>query len=400
MHKAWARAILMARDEGDAAVVPECDAGDSDSSYFGLRVASIFIILLGSILGAVVPIWLARTSSLRVPKLCFFIAKYFGSGVILATAWMHLLSPASQALGDPCLANILPDYDWAMGIGLMTVMVMFLIELIVSRFDFGFGHSHSHDDHELDTGRDAKSNDPALDILRKARSDDVEAARSVSSETRSAQKQESTADNTNGGLFSENRIPGPPNDVSYPPGGTDHLAHHRDHVEGDSHGAFAAQMTALFILEFGVIFHSIFIGLTLALSANFIILFVVIVFHQTFEGLGLGSRLATADWPTDRRRWTPYIMGMLYAISTPVAIAIGLGIRESLQTGSATMKIVNGVFDAISGGILMYTGLVELLAHEFMFNPHMRKAGLGIQLFAYACVAVGVGLMAMLAKWA
>jgi solute carrier family 39 (zinc transporter), member 1/2/3 len=50
---------------------------------------------------------------------------------------------------------------------------------------------------------------------------------------------------------------------------------------------FTAQMTAIFILEFGVIFHSIFIGLTLALSGEeFRTLYVVLVFHQTFEGLG------------------------------------------------------------------------------------------------------------------
>jgi zinc transporter 1/2/3 len=48
----------------------------------------------------------------------------------------------------------------------------------------------------------------------------------------------------------------------------------------------------------------------------------------------------------------------------------------------------------------MYTALVELVAHEFMFNPEMRKAGLGMQLSAYACVVLGVGLMALLAKWA
>lgn len=67
---------------------------------------------------------------------------------------------------------------------------------------------------------------------------------------------------------------------------------------------------------------------------------------------------------------------------------------------ATTSKIVNGVFDAISGGILLYTGLVELLAHEFMFNPEMRKAGLQMQLCAYGCVFVGVFVMALLAKWA
>ncbi|EQL00191.1 membrane zinc transporter [Ophiocordyceps sinensis CO18] len=67
---------------------------------------------------------------------------------------------------------------------------------------------------------------------------------------------------------------------------------------------------------------------------------------------------------------------------------------------AATQKLINGVFDSISAGILMYTGLVELLAHEFMLNSRMRRAPLRIQLSAFACVALGVATMALLAKWA
>lgn len=386
---------LLAPRAGDDEEVPECDNGENATSYFGLRIASIFIILIGSLIGAVLPIWLARTSRMHIPKLCFFVAKYFGSGVILATAWMHLLSPASEALNDPCLGNILPEYDWAMGIGLMTVMVMFLIELVVSRFDFGFGHAHSQGQEGGDNV--TAKHDHSSDVPGHGSSNDLESGPLANPGGKPAPTEKGEGSQ---GPFSDSRIPGLPNDVSYPPGGEDHLGHHREHVEGDSHAVFAAQLTAIFILEFGVVFHSVFIGLTLAISEDFIILFVVLVFHQTFEGLGLGSRLATATWPAGRKRWMPYLLGLGYAVSTPLAIAIGLGVRQTLQTEGAHMKMVNGIFDAISGGILMYTGLVELLAHEFMFNPQMRNAGLRMQLFAYSCVALGVGLMALLAKWA
>ncbi|KAK3944316.1 Zinc/iron permease [Diplogelasinospora grovesii] len=378
------RSLLMARAEEDG--VPACEGSPANTDYWELRIASVFIILVGSALGALLPIWLSRTRRLRVPKTCFFVAKYFGSGVILATAWMHLLSPASDNLRDECLVGILPDYDWAMGIGLATVMMMFLVELVVSRVDFGFfsahdhghGHGHVHD----------------LPRPSSRRRQDSEGSKSSLGKT--------AAGATAGLPISDDRRRSTTRHasiVSYP-GGEDHLGHSRTHVEGDTYADFAAQMTALFILEFGVIFHSIFIGLTLAVTDNFIILFIVLVFHQTFEGLGLGSRLAMAKWPKDRRRWTPYILGMLYAVSTPFSIGMGLIAHRSLALNAATSKIVNGVFDAVAGGILMYTGLVELLAHEFMFNPEMREAGLSVQLAAYACVAVGAGLMALLAKWA
>jgi zinc transporter 1/2/3 len=388
MHRSLYRHVLVGRDEGDeAAVVPVCEISPASTDYWGLRIASIFVIFVGSALGALLPVFLARTSRMRVPKLCFFIAKYFGTGVILATAWMHLLSPASDNLRDECLADILPDYDWAMAIGLMTVMVMFLLEIIVSRFDFGFGSANGH------------AHDSGSAPIDKAPSRDMEARGSDKSfETSTAAK--STAEAPGTGFFDKSKIPVQGNDVSYPPGGENHLAHQKDHVEGDEHANYAAQMTAIFILEFGVIFHSVFIGLTLAVTDEFIILFIVLVFHQTFEGLGLGARLGTAVWPAGSRRWTPYLLGLLYAISTPLATGMGLVASHSLALDAATSKIVNGVFDAISGGILMYTALVELVAHEFMFNPEMRKAGLRMQLPAYGCVALGVGLMALLANWA
>ncbi|KAI9802728.1 MAG: hypothetical protein M1825_002750 [Sarcosagium campestre] len=168
--------------------------------------------------------------------------------------------------------------------------------------------------------------------------------------------------------------------------GEDHLGHHRDHTIGDD---YASQMTAIFILEFGVIFHSIFIGLTLAVAGEeFITLYVVLVFHQTFEGLGLGSRLAVTPWPA-HRQWTPYLLGLAYGLTTPIAIAIGLGVKGNI--GSRTGLIVNGVFDSISAGILLYTGLVELMAHEFMFNEGMRQAKTKVVLAAFGVMTLGAG---------
>ena len=206
--------------------------------------------------------------------------------------------------------------------------------------------------------------------------------------------------------------------------GDDHLGHSREHVdhemaeENEKHSEdYAAAMTAIFILEFGVVFHSIFVGLTLAVAgAEFNTLYVVLVFHQTFEGLGLGSRLAVTPWPKSRHM-TPYYMALAYSFSTPVALAVGLGVRNTYAPGSQTALIVNGVFDSISAGILIYTGLVELMAHEFMFSEVMRKASLRVVLSAFGMMCLGagmfaqstayridvnivLGLMALLGKWA
>ncbi|KAI1378176.1 ZIP zinc/iron transport family [Hypoxylon crocopeplum] len=376
-------AILRIRQEDDSDAAPEsgfsvtvdCDTGNEYDGRMGVRISSIFVILVGSLIGALLPVFLARGTKMKVNGSAFFVAKYFGSGVIIGTAFMHLLSPAFDALKSPCLDGPITDYDWAAGICLMTIFVMFTIELLASRFDF-FGHSHS----------ETKASDPSLDVLKKG-------SQSSPSPVLDIEAGDRNKENGSDGLNL-------PTDVSYPPGGEDHLGHQREHTDDDSYSAFAAQMTALFILEFGVVFHSIFIGLTLAVAGDeFTVLYIVLVFHQTFEGLGLGSRLATAQWPRSKA-WMPYALACGYAISTPVSIAIGLGVRTTLQPGSPKTLIINGVFDSISAGILIYTGLVELLAHEFMFNSYMRNAGLKVQLYALGCVALGCGLMAVLAEWA
>ena len=116
----------------------------------------------------------------------------------------------------------------------------------------------------------------------------------------------------------------------------------------------------------------------------------MLVFHQTFEGLGLGSRLAQVPWPRSRR-WTPYILAVAYGLTTPTAIAVGLGARRTFSPGAQTTLIVNGVFDSISAGILLYTGLIELMAHEFMFSNEMRRASLKRLLSALFLMCLGAG---------
>ena len=155
--------------------------------------------------------------------------------------------------------------------------------------------------------------------------------------------------------------------------------------------SYVGQLTALFILEFGVVLHSLFIGLTLAVSGEeFKTLYIVLTFHQMFEGLGLGARLCSLPWPRSKR-FTPHVMAIAFGLSTPLAIAIGLGVRNTYPPGSQTTLVTNGVFDSISAGILLYTGLVELIAHEFLFSKTLRE-GSALDLFgAFGCMVLGAG---------
>ncbi|KAG9567724.1 ZIP zinc/iron transport family, partial [Aureobasidium melanogenum] len=370
-----------------------CTADNHYDGRMGVRISAIFVIGVCSLFATWFPVFAARHRGVGVPDWAFFIAKYFGSGVIIATSFIHLLAPANDALTDPCLTGPITEYDWVEGIVLMTIFVLFFVELMTMRYA-KFGHSHEHDDLEPQDELGIKP-EPFTDGKKPEIHDHADPAYEMPGRVSTSTAHCPTTPHARG---------------------DDHLGHARSHVDNEiSAGwteaqkqaadsavseSYAAQMTALFILEFGVIFHSIFIGLTLAVSGSeFTTLYVVLVFHQSFEGLGLGTRLAAIPWP-ESKRWSPYLLGAGYAISTPIAIAIGLGVRQSFAPGSQTTLIANGVFDSISAGILIYTGLVELMAHEFMFSTYMQKASIKTVLTAFLMMCLGAGLMALLGKWA
>jgi len=160
-----------------------------------------------------------------------------------------------------------------------------------------------------------------------------------------------------------------------------------------------AQIIGVMILEFGVLLHSFLIGLTLAVDPNFKVLLVVIIFHQAFEGLGVGTRLASLQLPA-QYNWVPFVGAFLYGITTPLGITVGLGIRSTYNPGSATASIVSGILDSLSSGILLYTGLVELLAHEFLFNREMIDGSIWKFLYAVSTMLLGAGIMSLLGRWA
>ncbi|KAK7056298.1 hypothetical protein VNI00_002851 [Paramarasmius palmivorus] len=340
----------------DAEEVLNCGSGGGDDRHFGLRVASIFIIGVGSTFGALFPVLAKRSKYLHVPKSLFDFAKYFGSGVIIATAFIHLLSPALDALGSPCLAPGWSDYPYALALCMLSIFLLFVVELIA--FRWGTAKLTSLGKHYDAHGHDAGSH-AAHGPEAEAQSNDGK-----SEETGTRVDIEAVAMKAHGVL--DNPL---------------------------------AQILGIAILEFGVVLHSVLIGLTLAVDEDFKILFVVLVFHQTFEGLGIGSRLAYLQLPP-KYSHVPVAAAFLYGITTPIGIAAGLGVRSTYNPGSATASIVSGVMDAFSAGILIYTGLVELLAHEFLFNKEMMTASNGKLAYALGSMVLGWGVMSLLGRWA
>lgn len=100
------------------------------------------------------------------------------------------------------------------------------------------------------------------------------------------------------------------------------------------------------LLEGGILFHSIFVGITISItSEGFVVLLIAIVFHQMFEGVGLGSRIAGVPYPSKSIR--PWILVLAFGMTCPIGQAIGLATRGSYDPESAYGLITVGVFNAM-----------------------------------------------------
>jgi zinc transporter 1/2/3 len=379
-----------------------CALGASSNEYngqLGARISALFVILICSSFAAFFPVVAKRVRRLRIPLYgtCFvasflssrlrdeswngllqkstmlsltsvtdfkavhsvyLFARYFGAGVIVATAFIHLLDPAYAEIGPQTCVGMTggwAKYSWCPAIVLTSIMMIFLLDFGAERYvEIKYGVQSEQNIQTAVTGLDDA---PGKDDANPT--------------------QVSRVTNTYEKRFDEEIV------------STDAAAREQ---------SFRQQIAAFLILEFGVVFHSVIIGLNLGVvGSEFGTLYVVLVFHQTFEGLGIGARMSAI--PFKPRSRLPWALCAAYGLTTPIAIAIGLGLRTTYNSKSFTASVVSGVLDSMSAGILIYTGLVELLARDFLFNPLRTKDNKRLT-FMLVCVFLGAGLMALLGKWA
>lgn len=100
------------------------------------------------------------------------------------------------------------------------------------------------------------------------------------------------------------------------------------------------------LLEGGILFHSVFVGMTVSITINgFIVLLIAILFHQMFEGLGLGSRIAAVPYPKGSIR--PWLLVFAFGTTAPIGQAIGLVAHNSYDPNSAFGLIIVGIFNSM-----------------------------------------------------
>lgn len=322
------------------------------------KIGAIMAILMASALGVSLPIIGKNIPALRPGSALFYLVKAFAAGVILSTGFIHILPDAFEDLTDPTLK----DGPWGnFPFTGLAAMVGSLGTLMIDAFATGyyrrlhFGNGGDHHRHGGSGGVD----------------------------------EETSGDHA----------------------GHVHLHTHATH--GHAHLPFGSgsgstplglgnldqiryRITSQ-VLEMGIVVHSVIIGISLGTSSNLDTikpLIAALCFHQFFEGIGLGGCIAQAAFESG----STICMALFFSLTTPLGVAVGIGITNIYDNSSPTALITQGMLNACAAGILIYMALVDLLAHDFM--SYKLQANTRLFLGTNLSLLLGAGLMALLAIWA
>ena len=110
---------------------------------------------------------------------------------------------------------------------------------------------------------------------------------------------------------------------------------------------------SIFVLELGILIHSLIIGLTLGStptnSSSYTTLLIAVCFHQFFEGLALGVLVSDTTLSFAYK----LMLGFIYPITTPVGIAIGMHLSSNSFMSPSSSLLMQGILNSLSSGILM-----------------------------------------------
>nr|AMQ48923.1 zip transporter [Salix matsudana] len=323
-----------------------CDAAGGEdtnkSEALKYKAAAIASILFAGAVGVCIPVLGKKIPVLSPERSIFFIIKAFAAGVILSTAFIHVLPDAFDSLTSPCLAeNPWGKFPFTGFVAMMSAIGTLMVDCLASSY---FTRLHLIKAQPEESGDEEKAAGEAH-VHTHAHSHGIVADSSGSA-------------------------PSP------------QLIRHRVITQ---------------VLELGIVVHSVIIGVSLGASSSpktIRPLVGALSFHQFFEGIGLGGCITQAKFKTK----TMVTMGLFFSLTTPVGIAVGLGISNVYNESSPNALIVEGIFNAASAGILIYMALVDLLAADFM-HPRVQSNG-ALQLGVNVSLLLGVGCMSLIAKWA
>ena len=124
----------------------------------------------------------------------------------------------------------------------------------------------------------------------------------------------------------------------------------------------------------------------------------LILLLETFEGLALGSRIGGLNWKEGAIK--PWLMALAYGLTTPIGQALGLATRSLYEPESQTGLLMVGIMNSISSGLLVFAGLVELLAEDFLSDESWQELRGKKRITAFICVVAGAAGMSIVGAWA
>ncbi|KAJ5944484.1 hypothetical protein N7516_004652 [Penicillium verrucosum] len=335
--------------ESEGGSAPSCGVRSRDYDI-PLRIGTLFVVLVTSSIGVFAPILLMKLPSASINGVVSTVIKQFGTGIIIATGFIHLYTHANLMFTNDCLGEL--EYEaTTSAVVVAGIFIAFLLEYI---------------GHRIIVARNSKKSSTEI----------------VSSESESQQTQQKGQD--------------------------DHAPDQQQQCTlaglGHTHGSLDLtgpnSKFSVMVMEAGILFHSILIGLTLVVAGDsfYKTLLVVIVFHQFFEGLALGARIAVLPGPIFPSKAT---MAAAFSLITPIGMAIGLGVLNTFNGNSRGTLIALGTLDALSAGILVWVGVVDMWARDWVIEGgEMLDANIGKVLTGGISFVSGLVLMGVLGKWA
>ena len=217
-----------------------------------LKLISIVVIFLTSIIGISLPVLLARYFQGKpLYDKAVLLIKCFAAGVILSTSLVHVLPDAFDALSDCQVASHHPwkDYPFSGLVTLIGALLALLVDITAtSHVEHGHGHGHgdSHGEKYSPVGTH----------------EELAVSEKKSGETRCELGELGVVNSE------QQRV--------------EELVRLKQRLVSQ-------------VLEIGIIFHSVIIGVTMGMSQNQCTirpLVLALAFHQIFEGMGLGGCIA------------------------------------------------------------------------------------------------------------
>ncbi len=351
--------------------------------------------------------------------------------MLIATAFVHLLPTAFTSLTDPCLPEFF-NIGYKPLAGLISMVFALAVVALESYLSTrGAGHAHSHEAWDgSESGGETAAHERA-GLPARARSfaarrgsirrpsniamDDLAASESLiagASPLPESSPAPTTKPNRNG---ASRGGPGGPVDEEYDgdeepepmrasSDDLDPSPVKAGPVESPLHMPTLDEQkrmaTQVVLLEAGILFHSVFIGMALSVATgpSFLVFLIAICFHQFFEGVALGSRIAGLHFP--RKSVKPWVMVLAFGLTTPIGQSIGLGIHNFYDPLSQTGLLMVGIMNAISSGLLLFAGLVQLLAEDFLTEKSYQTLHGWRRMQAFVAVVSGASLMALVGAFA